>query len=416
MNYPEESLAVIESFDCVTYQLPRQSSWLMRIVGMVLVLFSLLPIGMGTAFEAFAVRFVFIVAGQGNTTFLILASLLALFPLLFVAIGLAMLFLGLYMIVGRDEVVLTPSLLRIVMVVGPLRWSKKIRRERIHGLTVVEVTSSSDTFGKAAFGGGTHSLRVEYDRGRAKNLLQPYPHKLIRKLADDLATRSKNMPLDSLDIQQVQPQVLVTEESDVPTEIRDRNQQPTTSSAILEQTIDGIRIELPAKGYWRGSSISAKFFVFFWCTITSLMVTIFTALVWTGGKIEKGPGFPQSNWFLVLFFTPFVLIGIGGILTLIHCGRKRTEFVVSKTGLAIERWAWFRTIRQEWSRNELQSIHVGVETRHAGVEGSNATRQINILSIEPKASKTVTLLAENEKSELEWIATTLRAKLACGAE
>ena len=413
MNNSKDSFEVVETFDCVTYRLPRQSSWAMQLGGAILAFFSLFPLGMGIAFEAFALRFVLMAARQASIAFSLFTLLLALFPLIFIALGLGLLFLGLYLVAGRDEVRLTPSLLRIVMVVGPLRWSKKIRRERIRGLTVVETISLSDSNSLKIFHGATHTLRVEDDRGRTKNLLRPYPHEMIRELADDLATRSKTMPLDSSDIQQVQAKVLVTEESDIPTDIRDRDRQPTTSSAILEQTTDGIRIELPAKGFWRGSSAYAKFFVFFWCSMTTLLVSGFTYTVWTGGKIEREPGFPQSNWFLVLFFSPFVLVGIVGILILIHRGRRRIEFVVSKSGLAIERWARFRTTRQEWHRDELRSIRVGVETRSTE---EDTTCLVNSLSIQPKAGKPITVLAENEKSELEWIATTLRANLGCKAE
>jgi hypothetical protein len=413
MSSHELPFEVVDSPDRVTYRLPRQPSGPLAIVGGFLVIFALVVLGMGTMFVGLVTGFSAKVNGAGLRYFAPVLLFFTIILLCFLAIGFAVLFFGLYLIAGRDEIVLDPSHLASVMIAGPFRWSRRVRRERIRQFTVVESMASSDVHSTQVFHGATHTLRVEVEDGRARALLRPYPHECIRALADDLANRCKTMPIDSLDIQAVPASVAVNEESDVPTEIRDREEQPSSSSAIVEQTAGGLRIELPAKGFWRGSPIFAKVFVFFWCTIVGLLITVFTATALAGGKAGKGPGNPPSNVFLVLFFTPFVLVGLGGILGLVHSGRKRAEFVATRTRLAIERWEWFRTKRQEWDREDLKAIHVGVETR---ASGEDSTRLVNTLVIEPKSGKPVLLLAEREKAELEWLATTLRSELGCPAE
>ena len=393
----------IEEFDRVTYRLPRQPSALLFAVGVLIGLFSLFPIGMAATFVFFVLK----VARETNGAFLIIALIFGIFPLFIFTIGLAMLFLAMYLMFGRDEVVLDPKRLRAVMVVGPLRWSRGMRRERLRQVTVVRSEMPGSPSTEAS--GETHGLRAEDDRGRKKVLLRPYPYPLVRALADDLARRSGTMPLASLDIQDVPAKVLVGEDSDVAGEIHQRPEKPASSLAIVEPAGDGLRIILPAKGFWRGSSVFAKVFVVFWCTILSVMISAFTYTILSGGKIERKGGFPESNWFLVLFFTPFVLVGIGGILTLIHLGRRKAEFTVSAAVLIVERWEWFREQRDEWRREDIQSIRADA-TSHVDSE-SHQRRWVYSLRVNTTSGDDRSILANREKSELEWLATTLRATI-----
>ena len=393
---------LVESFDTITYRLPRRPRGAIAVVGAVLLVVGLLPLGFGSAF----LGVMFWMARGGPVQFLLMAALMSVVPLIFVALGLAILFAGLHAIVGRDEVGISPGDVRGIMRAGPFRWTRSVRRDRLRQFTVVRSATPPVAAGLAP--GNEFNLRAELEGGKSKILLRSYPHDVVLALAADLAMRCKTLPMDAADFVETPPKVVVREESDVPTDIRERDTQPPDSAAILERSEGYLRISLPPAGFWRGSPAFIKFFVFFWCAITSLLVVAFTVTVWTGGKVERQGGFPESNWFLVLFFTPFVLIGIGGLLGLIHCGRRRAELTVSGQDLAIDRWEWFRATHRQWRRDELRSLGVHVQEHR---DSENGTTWIHTLRIVPRDGEPAGFLSYRPKAELEWIATTLRRSL-----
>jgi hypothetical protein len=403
MTEPRPLFEAVESLDGATYRLPRQPSPFRTIGGVVLILLSLFPAGMAAAFAGFVLR----VVGVASTMALLVALACGLFSLVLLAVGLALLFLGLYSIVGRDELIVSPAAIRAVLRVGPLRWSRSVGRDRLRRLTVVR-SLTEETAARMGPSGATYTLRAEDDRGRKTRLLRPYPYELVRALADAVAALCKMIPPDSADAFAVGAPVSVAEDSEVATDVRDREDQPASSSAILERTADGLRVVIPPMGFWRGSSPFAKEFVFFWCTSTAVVTTVIAAILLSGGEIRKGPGVPRSNWFLVLFFTPFVLIGIGGILYLINGGRRWASLTVRGGVFAIERREWFRTRRSAWRRDELRSV--GVQVR-ADSDAEGGTGYVTTLRIEAEDGEPLSILAHRDKAELEWIATALREAL-----
>ncbi|MDB5349530.1 MAG: hypothetical protein JWN86_777 [Planctomycetota bacterium] len=398
-NQPFE---IVESFDLVSYRPPRQGAPIVAVFGVVLTLIGLIPLGCGIGFLGLIL---YAMRSSSPAEIVLFAMLTAIVPLVFIAAGLALIFIGLYMITGRDEVVLTNRDVRTVMHVGPFHWARSMRRDRLRQFTVVQRLDAEQS---PALAHSRWSLRAEDDRGRSKDLLRAYPHDLLRALADDLAVRSRTLPLDSAEMFDVPGKVVVREESDVPTDVRQRVEQPVGSTATLETLKDGIRISIPPKGFRQGSSFFAKVFVIFWCLITGIMTTTFASVILSGGEIKREGGFPQSNWFLVLFFTPFVLIGIGGVLTLIQGARRRADLTVSGGSLQIERWEWFRTKRDQWPRDALRSLGVHVRKN---VDSEGATTYENSLRIEFKDGIPVSVLSRYGKTELEWVATMLRRAL-----
>jgi hypothetical protein len=103
-----------------------------------------------------------------------------------------------------------------------------------------------------------------------------------------------------------------------------------------------------------------------------------------------------------------VPIGIGFMAGVMHRGRRQAALAVTGDRLLILLTGLFRAQRQEWSREQLQSVRALV-TKITDNEGG--TQWTTELLIEPTEGPAVKLLGHRSKQEIEWIATTLRRAL-----
>ena len=115
---------------------------------------------------------------------------------------------------------------------------------------------------------------------------------------------------------------------------------------------------------------------------------------------------PDSPWAL-LFFLPFIAVGIGLALYSIHAGKSHASLVVLGNGedaiLAYYRNSPVRKPRElHWSVNELS--HICVDDSNMSVND----QPIQELQIHPKRGKKARLLTQLDDDALRWIAYELR--------
>jgi hypothetical protein len=88
---------------------------------------------------------------------------------------------------------------------------------------------------------------------------------------------------------------------------RDRGELPMPRQFKVEKNSKGVVV---TRKWGRGPAYLFLSFALFWNTIVSVFVVIFVASL-LNPSLMKSSGDPPPQWFMGLFLTPFVLIGIG---------------------------------------------------------------------------------------------------------
>jgi hypothetical protein len=279
---PVEIDEVVTS-DGVRYRLPRPAWSLWRWAGWALLGFGLLPGGMG-------ITFLVEMAGKflgGPFPFILFAWLTMLFPLLFVAAGLALMFLGAWLAVGRTEIELTSRKLKSIMCVGPFRWTRWRARHQVREFTVRRLPSSGDSASPQIL----YTLAAECHTTKPLKLVFGYPRDWLLALAHDLAQRCPVTEATTLSV----PSVLPVDVNEDPGERKtSRSWQHSRKPAVVQ-----------AGG--------CMFFGIFFVVGCVLLVFILSALVrGDPGKNLQGDFPLKCLW--ALFPLPFIAIGAGGLL------------------------------------------------------------------------------------------------------
>jgi hypothetical protein len=328
--------------------------------------------------------------------------------LVFLAMGLVMVVYHLWVAFGRDEVILDERFLSAIIRIGPFRWRRRVRRERVGRFTVVArgqgVPGSQFHFGTAS------NLRAELGGGSSLTLARLHPHDLLRAVADSLSRRSLLIAVESDDgFGDAIAKVKVAEDTDDPQDVRERPVQPTPSNAVLERFADGLKITIPREGLsilWgssRGLVLVAAVFAPAGIFAT---ISLWGAAI-LGSHIPWGDGDGKESTslvFLILFPIPFLTIGIGSLLWTIQAVVRTVRITLRDGTLTIDRRGLFGRKIRDMPLDEVNSIAVRVH-KH---EGDGSPSWTNDLGIELKDSTSVGLLSYRRKDELEWIATTLR--------
>jgi hypothetical protein len=161
-------IEVIDTADGVRYRLPGPPSAGSRRMGWSLAAFGLVSVGVAVAFLAGWLR---LFGGP-------MAVLFVSVPLVVLAVVVGL--VGSYCLAGRAEIELTADFLTAVMQVGPIRWSGKRLRKKIHRLKLFCPQTETPTWGwLAAEGDGLQPLMTAFG----------YRHDLLAALAGDLARR-----------------------------------------------------------------------------------------------------------------------------------------------------------------------------------------------------------------------------------
>ncbi len=350
---------------------------------------------------------------------------------LFGATGLMPLGAGMVMIVcaalallGRNEVILDNQGLRGVDRLGPLRWSRKPRPIQELAQLDVSLPTTSTKGGPSKPAPGFAALLVltheqaatEKGKGPRKPaggwrdllasvLAWGYPRDWLHALAQDLAEQCEASHGGRLFASHA-PRLEVTEsiagDDDQPTLDSEGLEivppQPDTSTAELAETSAGITVHLPARGVWKASK-GGLGFALIWLTF----MAVFTGLMMKG----SGPSLnvPPVSWLTVAFVGAFWGIGIVMLIGAINAGRSRGTIDLMAGTLLITRRSLFGEKQDEWTAEQLTSVHVGP----SGVEVND--RPIYCLLVEANHAKPRKFFSERDDDELQWMASLIRREL-----
>jgi hypothetical protein len=324
---------------------------------------------------------------------------------------------GLTILYGHCEIWVGEGKLHAVERCGPLRWTKGCDLTRVHGFRVEYDLPSGrprslgeTTYLPAAWTQDPTlrrlaQLKADLVNGKTTTICTGYPREWLRPLAEALSRCSPRLGLD-LPADDSQPRV--SEESLNPTVIEERYRQPSNSTARVEQEGDVLTITIPPAGLFRGMNPP----MLIWCLGWNVTVWPLTALFLPmafAGKVGVGAGGDslKPGW-AFCFLTPFWLVAAGSLIGLIHCARRRATFIISPTELTIEDVGVFCRNRHVWPANALRSIQL--ESKFKSDNEGGGTWSINLV-VRPHQGQPLSFLEYRPKSELEWLATTLREAL-----
>ncbi len=388
-NGPLSAVKILEGFhDDVRYVLPSRQLGVVHLLGLIPLLF-------GLAFSGFAVAWML-----GTANIAIRGGgfdwLFVLFGVPFLLAGYLPIFIGLAMLIGHSEIHLKRGQLRAVERAGPLWWTRARPLDQLSRLVVVSGTqrlrpSENDTNNVPQFMKELAGIRSEYSGKRPMMLAMGYPETLVQPLAEELAERCEADFSFATPIRR--PEVAVEkcddedeEEEDLPTHA------PAGTDIRCDHHADGLTIEVPPAGVWKGSK-GLFAFSLLWCGFMAL-VSIF--LIFAEGDGDTMP---------LAFVGLFWLVGIIILLSSINMGRRKSAIAVVGGTLMVIRVGLFGTKRGEWNRDQIEDVKVG----SSGMEVNNVP--VLELQIHGKDDKKFGLLSSRSSEELYWISGQVRRAL-----
>jgi hypothetical protein len=177
--------------------------------------------------------------------------------------------------------------------------------------------------------------------------------------------------------------------------------QPTSSDAVVAQSAGETTITLPAKGLVGGCGCFIFVWALFWNLFLLVATPVFLIAAFQGEMKQEGSNESVHPAIMILFLTPFWLVGLGAIWFIVSRGKRRSQIVVSGERLLIEEVTVLGTRRHEWRRDELTAVRYAEESPRRSQ-----------LSIQGSSRPAVDVLGHRDAAELAWIARVVNAQLA----
>jgi hypothetical protein len=319
---------------------------------------------------------------------------------------------------GRDELSLDRDAIRATWRLGPISRSRTVPWCRIEQLTVVRRSLHLNGSPAAGAPGDYHVLVAEDATGRRRDLVANYPREILLALAVELSSRWKVPDIDP-DVDGVGAgKLAVVEDTEVPTDIRERRDLPLGSRLICERVSGrGVRITKPPDGLAQGAGCLI-FMGGFGVTALVGAVTLLMHLLlyWSGDDLRIARILTYGGIGLGALWCAFTLVVAVGVST----GR----FVLTATPdrLTLEKGdAVWGTSCRSWKKQDIAWIcaETTIESPGGSESGPVVTTHVLIRTKGPIESKPEELEWGSgkgiSKPEMEWIATTLRAVLGVPA-
>ena len=176
--------------------------------------------------------------------------------------------------------------------------------------------------------------------------------------------------------------------------------RPAGSSIKIERFPDGVTIEVPAAGLWRGSSGLFAFAVLWNGIIGIISFCLLGSIL----GVKKAAG-NEALWIFPLVLSIFWLVGIGLLLAAINMGRRRAALAYTGGTLLVIQTGLFGSKQREWQPDDLDDIRVGPS-------GMTVNDQpVLELQIIDGGGMKFGLLSGRSNEELHWLAAELKAVL-----
>jgi hypothetical protein len=318
---------------------------------------------------------------------------------------------------GRCELRLDAGAIRAIWRLGPISWSKTVRRSDAAQLTVVRRGYLLDAGPIGGKPGDYHVLVAEDKTGKRRALVANYPRDMLLALAVELSSRWKAPDIDP-DVDGVGVgKLAVVEDTEVVTDIRERRDRPLGSGLICELVGGrGLRITKPPDGLASTPGCMMSMFGIAFSPLIAAVILSMSLALYRNGADPR----------LARYLTD---VGIGvGVLCFVFSlvvawGMSTARFVLTATPdrLTLERHDALRgTSCRTWTKQDIAWVRADTIESEGGSEGGAVFRTRVLIRtsslIEPGPDELRWGSGiDISKPEMEWIATTLRALLGVPA-
>jgi hypothetical protein len=247
---------------------------------------------------------------------------------------------------GRDELRLDPGAICATWRLGSIRWRKTVQRSKVAQFTVVRRMGARREY---------YALVAEYETGRRRTLVSNYPREMLLALAAELSSRWKGLGIDPDFDAFVKAKLAVGEDTEIPTDIRERIHPPRGTRLGLERVgKNGVRIIKPP------SSLSSTVpVVFVILGVASLLWAINRAVL---AILRMNAGDAPINLLLTWVDVGFgVFVGVIFIASAVRLAVLTCVLTATPDSLTLMTRGFWKTSRRSWQTPEIASIHVHTE-------------------------------------------------------
>ena len=194
-----------------------------------------------------------------------------------------------------------------------------------------------------------------------------------------------------------------------PTEVLSRLDKPIGSHLVVEDSGRELIIRIPKPGFLKKTSKAAKLVIAGFMLAEVLILGILVpALI--AGKVN---GDPAAGWVIVVVFT---LLNLCIVLYNLSEGVRRGTLRVSERQLNLEEAGLFSRKQQSWEADAIKSVKVKIE-RHERVGQDGGVSYSSHLEVVPSGGEEEVEWFDNlEKSELEWMVTSIKDRLGLASD
>lgn len=307
---------------------------------------------------------------------------------------------------GKTEIRIDHERLALVTKAGPFWKTCKCKLNELGGFRI-EFSQMLEANKHLSERSSLVAVRKD---GRALHLLRAYPDQIVNQLADQLPLKIEEITGLKPESERVGASSLGSEVQAVgPTEVLSRLDKPIGSHLVVEDSGRELIIRIPKPGFLKKTSKAAKLVIAGFMLAEVLILGILVpALI--AGKVN---GDPAAGWVIVVVFT---LLNLCIVLYNLSEGVRRGTLRVSERQLNLEEAGLFSRKQQSWEADAIKSVKVKIE-RHERVGQDGGVSYSGHLEVFPSGSEEEVEWFDNlEKSELEWMVTSIKDRLGLASD
>lgn len=307
---------------------------------------------------------------------------------------------------GKTEIRIDHERLALVTKAGPFWKTCKCKLNELGGFRI-EFSQMLEANKHLSERSSLVAVRKD---GRALHLLRAYPDQIVNQLADQLPLKIEEITGLKPASERVGAGSLGSEVQAVgPTEVLSRLDKPIGSHLVVEDSGRELIIRIPKPGFLKKTSKAAKLVIAGFMLAEVLILGILVpALI--AGKVN---GDPAAGWVIVVVFT---LLNLCIVLYNLSEGVRRGTLRVSERQLNLEEAGLFSRKQQTWEADAIKSVKVKIE-RHERVGQDGGVSYSGHLEVLPSGGEEEVEWFDNlEKSELEWMVTSIKDRLGLASD
>lgn len=307
---------------------------------------------------------------------------------------------------GKTEIRIDHERLALVTKAGPFWKTCKCKLNELGGFRI-EFSQMLEANKHLSERSSLVAVRKD---GRALHLLRAYPDQIVNQLADQLPLKIEEITGLKPASERVGAGSLGSEVQAVgPTEVLSRLDKPIGSHLVVEDSGRELIIRIPKPGFLKKTSKAAKLVIAGFMLAEVLILGILVpALI--AGKVN---GDPAAGWVIVVVFT---LLNLCIVLYNLSEGVRRGTLRVSERQLNLEEAGLFSRKQQSWEADAIKSVKVKIE-RHERVGQDGGVSYSGHLEVLPSGGEEEVEWFDNlEKSELEWMVTSIKDRLGLASD